>query len=155
MAVGTMSNESFNPMLLLLLIPLLLVGFLLIWSGVVYLIAWSSGWRRLARHYRCAKAPEESVFGTLWAMLGPVNHRGTLRIEPAPEGLYLSMMPFFRIGHPPLLIPWHAIKRQDKAQISLVKMVALDLGDPKITTLRLPASMVDEAVLAQYGLASR
>jgi hypothetical protein len=29
-------------------------------------------------------------------------------------------------------------------------MVALDLGDPKITTLRLPASMVDEAVLAQY-----
>jgi hypothetical protein len=59
-------------------------------------------------------------------------------------------MVFFRIGHPPLLIPWHAIKRQEKAQISLIKMVALDLGDPKITTLRLPASMVDEAVLAQY-----
>jgi hypothetical protein len=59
-------------------------------------------------------------------------------------------MVFFRIAHPPLLIPWHAIKRQEKAQISLIKMVALDLGDPKITTLRLPASMVDEAVLAQY-----
>lgn len=150
-----MANEPFNPTFLFLLIPLILVGFVLIWSGVVYLLAWFSGWRRLARHYRCAKAPEGSVFGTLWAMLGPVNHRGTLKIQPAPEGLYLSTMVFFRIGHPPLLIPWHAIKRQDGTQISLVKMVALELGDPKITTLRLPASMVDEAVLAQYGLASR
>ena len=145
-----MTNEPSTPMLLLLLIPLFLVGFVLIWSGVVWLLAWLSGWRRLARHYRCAKAPDGTVFGTLWAMLGPVNHRGSLRIEPAPEGLYLSTMVFFRIGHPPLMIPWHAIKRQEKAQISLIKMVALDLGDPKITTLRLPASMVDEAVLAQY-----
>lgn len=153
--MGTMTNEPFNPMFLLLLIPLFLVGFVLIWSGVVYLLAWLSGWRRLARHYRCAKAPAGSVFGTLWAMLGPVNHRGTLQIQPAPEGLYLSMMALFRIGHPPLLIPWHAIKRQDGTQLSLVKMVALELGDPKITTLRLPASMVDDAVLAQYGLASR
>jgi hypothetical protein len=135
-----MTNEPSTPMLLLLLIPLFLVGFVLIWSGVIWLLAWLSGWRRLARHYRCAKAPDGTVFGTLWAMLGPVNHRGTLRIEPAPEGLYLSTMVFFRI----------AIKRQEKAQISLIKMVALDLGDPKITTLRLPASMVDEAVLAQY-----
>lgn len=150
-----MANEPFNPMFLFLLIPLFLVGFVLIWSGVIYLLAWLSVWRRLARRYRCAKAPEGSVFGTLWAMLGPVNHRGTLKIQPAPEGLYLSTMVFFRIGHPPLLIPWHAIKRQDGTQISLVKMVALELGDPKITTLRLPASMVDEAVLAQYGLASR
>lgn len=139
-------------MFLLLLIPLILLGFVLIWSGVVYLLAWVSGWRRLARHYRCAKAPTGSVFGALWAMLGPVSYRGTLQIQPAPEGLYLSTMVFFRLGHPPLLIPWHAIKRQDGAQISLIKMVALDLGDPQITTLRLPASLVDEAVLAQYLL---
>lgn len=147
-----MTTEPFNPMFLLLLIPLFLVGFVLIWSGVIYLLAWLSGWRRLARHYRCAKIPDGSLFGTFWAMLGPVNHRGTLRIQPAPEGLYLSTMVLFRLGHPPLLIPWHAIKRRDGAQISLVKMVALELGDPKITTLRLPAAMVDEAVLAQYGL---
>lgn len=144
------TEAPFNPMFLLLLIPLILVGFVLIWSGVVYLLAWLSGWRRLARLYRTSNAPKGSPLGTFWAMLGPVNHKGTLHIQPAPEGLYLSTMVFFRMGHPPLLIPWHAIKRQDVEQLSLVKWVALELGNPKITTLRLPAAMVDEAVLARY-----
>ena len=144
------TDAPFNPMFLLLLIPLILVGFVLIWSGVVYLLAWLSGWVRLAQLYRTSNAPNGSPLDTFWAMLGPVNHKGTLHIQPAPEGLYLSTMIFFRMGHPPLLIPWHAIKRQDGAQLSLVKWVALELGNPKITTLRLPASMVDEAVLARY-----
>lgn len=145
-----MTNESFNPTFLLLLIPLILVGFVLIWSGVVYLLAWLGGWRRLARLYRTANTPKGAPLGTFWAMVGPVNHKGTLHIQPAPEGLYLSTMALFRMGHPPLLIPWHAIKRHDVEQLSLVKWVALELGNPKITTLRLPSAMVDEAVLAQY-----
>lgn len=60
------------------------------------------------------------------------------------------MMVFFRMGHPPLLIPWRAIKRQGAPQGSLFKRLALDLGDPKITTLRLPAATVDEGVLERY-----
>jgi hypothetical protein len=142
-------SESF---FVLLLIPAILSGFVLIWSGVVWLLAWLSGWQELARHYRYTGTPKGQPIGTFWAMLGPVNHRGTLTMQAAPEGLYLATMVLFRIGHPPLLIPWHAIKRQEGRQLSLIKMVALDLGNPKITTLRLPAAMVDESVLAQYGL---
>lgn len=143
-------NEPTSPFFVVQLILLILIGFVLIWSGVVYLLAWLSGWRRLARQYRHAGAPKGQPLGAFWAMLGPVNHRGTLTIQAAPEGLYLSVMVFFRIGHPPLLIPWHAIKRHGAPQGSLLRWVALELGDPKITTLRLPAAAVDEAVLVQF-----
>lgn len=135
---------------LLILIPAILVGFVLIWSGVLWLLAWLSGWRQLARHYRCPNVPKGGPTSPLWAMLGPVSHRGTLTIQTAPEGLYLTMIIFMRMGHPSLLIPWSAIKRQALDQGLLIKWVTLDLGNPKITTLRLPATLVDEAVLTRY-----
>jgi hypothetical protein len=132
------------------LVLLILVGFVLIWSGVVWLLAWLSGWQRLARHYRCADAPQGQPMRPFLAMLGPVSYRGVLTIQTAPEGLYLSIIVLFRMGHPPLLIPWQAIKRQGIDRGLLIQWLALDLGDPKITTLRLPASIVDEGVLARY-----
>lgn len=150
-----MANEPFNLMFfLLLLIPLIVVGFVLIWSGVVYLLAWLSGWRRLARRYRTDHKPSGPSMSSFVAMLGPVSYRGVLTIQTAPEGLYLSIMLFFRLGHPPLLIPWSAIKRQGIDQGLLIKWLALDLGEPPLATLRLPAFLVDEAVLARYGVKS-
>ena len=149
------TDAPFNPMFLLLLIPVILVGFVLIWSGVVYLLAWLSGWVRLARLYRVTHRPSGPPMSPWVAMLGPVSYRGALTIQTAPEGLYLSMIVFFRIGHPPLLIPWSAIKRQGVDQGLLIKWLALVLGEPTLAILRLPAAMVDEAVLARYGVKSQ
>lgn len=150
-----MANEPFNLVfLLLLLIPLILIGFVLIWGGVVYLLAWLSGWRRLVHRYHTDRKPSGPPMSPFVAMMGPVSYRGVLTIQTAPEGLYLSVMIFFRIGHPPLLIPWSAIKRQGVDQGLLIKWLALELGEPTLATLRLPAAMVDEGVLARYGVMS-
>jgi hypothetical protein len=143
-------NETTTPFPILLLILLFPIGFALIWGFVCYLLAWIGGWQQMARHYRSERVPNGQAVGGFWAMLGPVSHRGTLTLQAAPEGLYLSMMILFRLGHPTLLIPWHAIKRRENAPGSLFTWLALDLGSPKITTLRLPAGSVDEKVLAQY-----
>jgi hypothetical protein len=133
-----------------LLVLLILGSFILIWSSVVYLLAWVSGWQQLARHYRSARPPSGQPWGGFWAMIGPVSYRGTLTLQAAPEGLYLTMMVLFRLGHPTLLIPWHAIKRHTNAPGSLFTWLALELGEPRITTLRLPIGLVDEQVLARY-----
>ncbi len=85
-----------------------------------------------------------------WAMMGPVSYRGVLTIRATPIGLLLSVMVLFRLGHPPLLIPWHAIHRQGVPTGFLTKWLSLDLGEPKCTTLRIPAKQVDEEVLARY-----
>ena len=132
------------------------VGFALIWSGVIFLLAWISGWRRLARTYRSATAPSGQAIGGFWAMIGPVSYRGVLTIRAAPAGLFLSVMVLFRLGHPPLLIPWSVIRGQGAPQGFLTKWLLFDLGDPKCTTLRVPARQADEEVLARYlGLTLR
>lgn len=143
-------NEGFTPILLVQLVILFPIGFALIWGMVCWILAWVSGWQQLARHYHSNSLPHGQALSGFWAMLGMVSHRGTLTLQAAPEGLYLSMMLLFRLGHPTLLIPWHAIKRHGTAPGGLFTWLALDLGDPKITTLRLPAGAVDEAVLARY-----
>ncbi len=143
-------NESTNWQLALLIIVLFPFGFVLIWGGVVWLLSWLSGWQRLARHYRTELRPTGKPIGPFWAMLGLVSHRGTLTLQAAPEGLYLSIMVLFRIGHPPLLIPWSAIKRGGDGKRGLFNRVALELGDPVITTLSMPGGSVNEDVLAGF-----
>lgn len=140
--------ENISPVLLVLL--LFPVAFGVIWSSVVYLLAWVSGWQRLARHYRSARPPSGQPWGGFWAMIGPVSYRGTLTLQAAPEGLYLTMMVLFRLGHPTLLIPWHHIKRRANAPGSLFTWLTLELGEPQLATLRLPTGLVDEQVLARY-----
>ncbi len=102
-------SEGQNLQLSLLLVFLFPVGFIGIWSGVCWLLSWLSGWQRLARHYRTENPPTGTPSGPFWAMMGPVSYRGTLTLQPAAEGLYLTMMVLFRVGHPTLLIPWSAV----------------------------------------------
>ncbi len=38
--------------------------------------------------------------------LGGAQYKGCVNIHVAPSGLHLSVLPFFAVAHPPLLIPW-------------------------------------------------
>ncbi|GAA4020916.1 hypothetical protein GCM10022409_00570 [Hymenobacter glaciei] len=44
------------------------------------------------------------------AKLGWVSYNGVIRASVAPAGLALSVVFVFRVGHPPLLIPWLALE---------------------------------------------
>lgn len=83
-------------------------------------------------------------------MMGPVSYRGVLTIHATPIGLFLSVMVLFRLGHPPLLIPWSAVRDEGPPQGFLTQWLTLDLGEPKCATLRIPVRPVDQDVLAQY-----
>ena len=60
------------------------------------------------------------------------------------------MMVLFRLGHPALLIPWSDIKQRGTAQQGLLNWTTLELGTPKVTTLRLPSSETVIATLGQF-----
>ena len=139
-----------TPLFILSLLLLVIISFVLIWSFVVWLISRLSGWHRLARHYRTSAPPTGQPVRQMLAMLGSARHRGTLTLQAAPAGLYLTVMVLFRLGHPPLLIPWSAVKRCGASAGDLSNWLTLALGEPPITTLRLPAALVDHGVLDQY-----
>lgn len=124
-----------------------LVVFSAFWSGVVWLIA-RMGWSRLAEFYETDLEPTGRRFYVGQARVGISGYSNVLRVHVEPEGLRLSVMPLFRPGHPPLLIPWDEIT-DIRAKRQLVgRAYALDIGD--LPTVTLPASVVE--AIQQMGV---
>ena len=81
-----------------------------------HLIARLGGWTTLSALYRF----QGSFLGTCWRfqsaqMRWLLGYNNCLTIGANPQGLYLSMLFLFRVGHPPLLIPWTDISIHSRA----------------------------------------
>jgi hypothetical protein len=81
----------------------------LFWLGLTFLISKISGWQLLASRFRCV----EPVIGKIWMFQSAEMRRymrtsfnNCLIITANEDGMRLSMLVFFRFGHPPLYIPW-------------------------------------------------
>lgn len=89
-----------------LVFPLFFIGLFVL---IVFIIANTSGWTRLAKHY----AFQGSFTGTKWQMqsarIGLSRYRGCLTVGTNSEGLYLATSFPFSFGHSPLFIPWSDI----------------------------------------------
>ena len=93
------------------LIVLAGVGF---WIGIGLLIARIGGWAALAAAYSHSGEfqGERLRFQTAQVRWG-TNYGGCLTIGANHRGLFLSVLFLFRIGHPPLFIPWTDISVSD------------------------------------------
>ena len=131
----------------LYLIPLIVVGFVvffvLLWCCVCLLISLIGGWWRLARHYRATLMLPGKDHAGVWGMVGSASYRGTLNVRTSPQGLYLSVVPLFQIGHPPLFIPWSHIRANDTAKLRWWGLTRFDIGHPTITTISLPGQVLE------------
>lgn len=99
--------NHFNQFFPFLIIPLVIVGYVLFWCGLMVVIGRVSGWVLLAQKYRTDLAFD----GPLWhfqqaQMRWRCNYGGVLTVGANPAGLYLKPLFFFRPGHAPLFIPW-------------------------------------------------
>lgn len=83
-----------------------LVFFILLWCSVSYGLAFIGGWHALGQHYKL----DGDFNGERWYMrsgsLRLVNYGSCLTFGSGSDGLYLAVLLPFRIGHPPLLVPW-------------------------------------------------
>ncbi|QDT10615.1 hypothetical protein [Planctomycetes bacterium K23_9] len=141
--------------LLLIVLGTLLVGaaFVSFWSLVVSLLARLSGWSRLAQHYRDdgtrdSGEPGES-FGMRTGRVGIVNYNGCLMLRICPSGLRLAVLFPFRMGHPPLFIPWEEFRNVSEQKGLFISSMVASIGDPVITKLTLPA-VIMERLVSQY-----
>lgn len=71
------------------------------------------GWRILAREYRANSSFDGQK---LWlksaTMRWWTNYNNCVNIGANKYGLYLSVLPVFRVGHPPLFMPWMDISTE-------------------------------------------
>jgi hypothetical protein len=85
-----------------------------IWVFVCALLSVLGGWRALSQVYRstlpASFPPPRHVFKFQNATLRwGTNYKGILTFGVDDTGLHLSVFFLFKIGHPPLFIPWRDI----------------------------------------------
>ncbi|MFN8348906.1 MAG: hypothetical protein U0X91_28155 [Spirosomataceae bacterium] len=91
------------------IVGLFLVFFPLLWLGIIYIVSHFSGWHFLAGRYQ-AEPMKEGFYRGVYGRIGMANYNGVLRVAFTEKGMYLHVMPLFKIGHPPLLLPWSQLK---------------------------------------------
>lgn len=109
----TMSAYQFEPFS----IPAYILFFIILWICVCKLISAAGGWRILARDYRA-----NSLFDgkKLWlksvGMRRWTNYSNCITVGANKYGLYLSVFPIFRVGHPPLFFRWTDISTVENSR---------------------------------------
>ncbi|HMN30645.1 MAG TPA: hypothetical protein PKE45_21010 [Caldilineaceae bacterium] len=139
------------------LIVAIVVGFLVIfplfWCFVVWVISLIGGWRRLAQVYRTSETPSGPRLFAYFVLVGIASYRNTVALTATPAGLHLAIMPLFRVGHPPLLIPWSALRGGGPASfrwLPAVRFEGLGAGrNLSLTTLFFPVAGAERLPVAR------
>ncbi len=112
------------------------------WCGVVWIIG-AVGWRPLAARYPADGPATGQTFRMTSGTVGLANYNGVLSVSVEPEGLHLAVMALFRVGHPPILIPWPEITSVTQKNALWARWYTLRIGTPHVATVRLPGRIVD------------
>ena len=87
--------------------------FIALWICVCKLISVFGGWKTLSQDYQANSAFDGQK---LWlksvAMSRWTSYNSCVNIGTNKYGLYLSVLFIFRVGHPPLFIPWTDISTE-------------------------------------------
>lgn len=96
-------------------LPLFPVFFLAVWALAGLIISYTGGWWALSMRFRKQSEPlgETKTAGPLFYGVYTrfwTHYSSVIRMTAATDALYLSVLLPFRIGHPPLRIPWNEIR---------------------------------------------
>ena len=92
--------------------------FIPIWITTSYLVAWRSGWKKLAEHYRATNTPSGKTFYFESCVVNKSAYKKGMTIIVSEQGLFMKVLPIFRFGHAPLFIPWANINTIEKKPLS-------------------------------------
>ena len=113
--------------------------FLVFMTGIFFLDARMTGWHALAKRFSTGSEPanlnkrQNGGVGSI----GLVQMRNLLHAAATDEGLYLAFPKILSAGHPPLLIPWPQIRITNDKTLFGVRVLTLQVGEPKIARVML------------------
>ncbi len=131
-------NQSTPPTTWLVLYPFFFAG---MWCLVCWLISRIGGWSRLAARFPAKDRPSGTRFGMQAGRVGHAKYGGCLTLHTSADGLYLSVWPLFRIGHPPLFIPWNAIRNASIRRFLWTERVVFEVRAGDGIIMQLPRNV--------------
>jgi hypothetical protein len=124
--------------------------FVAFWTAICLGMA-HLGWAKLARYYRAWESFDGQRQFFRSAQVGQSSYRNCLTMGASPRALHLSVFFLFRVGHPPLRIPWGDISAKD-THGPLGRSYELHFRLVPGVKMRLPSDIGDEL---QSGAGSR
>jgi hypothetical protein len=118
---------------------------IIFFCSVCFLISFLTGWFALARRFKKQSDPYGDVrsagpfFYTIY-MRGWSHYSSVIRLTAATDALYVSILFPFRIGHPPLCIPWSEIQF-GRTKFFLRSYIVLTLGNQEKIPMRISLRM--------------
>lgn len=115
------------------------------WCLLGYLVGLLSGWQALARRFRRGVEPYGETrtagpfFYTIY-MRYWTHYSGVIRLTAASDALSLSILWLFRIGHPPLAVPWSEVTVTETRRF-LRRYIVLTLGREEQIPVRISERM--------------
>ena len=120
------------------------VFFSLLWTGIVYFMAWFGGWQKMARVYSASgPRPEGLSFPSVTGTVGLANYRRVLSVVVTDSGLYISVWRIFQFGHPPLFLPWDALHGIEISSLFFRSYYYFEVGSPRLARMRLPVRILE------------
>lgn len=116
------------------------------WCFISWTLSRVSGWNRLAECYRETGQPVESDSSEIEvesahmrsARMGAIHYHSMLSFRVSDSGLKISILFLFRLGHPPLFIPWDQMHHVEADLHIYSHKVKLSIGKPTIVRAMLP-----------------
>lgn len=110
---------------------------------VTYILS-KVGWEDLAQKFRTDKSFEGRRLGITSIGINGASYRNSIVLKFNRKGIYLRPILFFRLFHPPVLIPWEEIKQVRDKRILIINLKELVIGDPFIAMITMKASTFDK-----------
>jgi hypothetical protein len=126
---------------------LLPVFFVAMWALTSVFVGVITGWHSLARRFLAQAEPYGEVktagpyFYTVYMRFWS-HYSSIIRLRAAADALYLSVLFLFRLGHPPLSIPWQEIKF-GRTRFLWRRYVVLTLGNEEQIAMRISERMAN------------
>lgn len=138
-------SQMHDALFLSIVIPLaLIIGFPAFGFG----LAAFSGWRVLARHYAASERFNGKRFWFRSAQFGPVGYGSCVMPGANADGIYLAVLFPFRIGHPPLLVPWQDVSCS-KAHSFIVSRAELRFSKAPEVSIVISQGLADSLLSAR------
>ena len=121
------------------------IFFVVFWSFICFFISFISGWFALSRRFKKQSEPYGetrsagpffyTVYMRYWG-----HYSSIIRMTAAEDAFYLSVFILFRIGHPPLRIPWKEIQFSTTKRFWR-RYIVLTLGEQERIPMRISQRM--------------
>lgn len=133
---------------------LAVIGFAIIfplfWMAAVYVISRFGGWSRLAASFPATRPATGEAFGWCSARFANfANYSNCLNITVSSTGIHIEPIIFFRIGHPPLFVPWDVVtelRLKDRWLFSITRLTITDPDGSSPTTLTIYGRRLGESL---------